>query len=387
MRKLLVVAVSIAGLLAIAIAARDPLSFAYLRHRVRPPVAFAASVSPAPPDYANPEHWAALPDRADAADGAPVGADPDAQATARADVFFVHPTTYYRRGSWNQPLDDEGTNRFTDRVVIRGAASVFNACCRIYAPRYRQATLYALPLFDESGDGGRALDLAYRDVEAAFEHFLAHENDGRPFFVAAHSEGSLHARWLLERRIAGSAAAERLIAAYLIGYGVGRRDLAEHVPEFPICDSPTAQHCLVSWNAVAPGAALLEDTADHVCVNPLTWREDGALAPPEANAGAVFFDAAEAAPIDLSAFETRLLSLLARTGEETDGAAAEARAPRVEVGAADAQCVDGRLVVREIRSDVFRPSPLWGDNYHGYDYSLFWMNLRENAAQRLAASE
>jgi hypothetical protein len=36
---------------------------------------------------------------------------------------------------------------------------------------------------------------------------------------------------------------------------------------------------------------------------------------------------------------------------------------------------------------VFRPSPLWGANDPGDDDSLFCMNLRENAAQRLAASQ
>jgi hypothetical protein len=67
---------------------------------------------------------------------------------------------------------------------------------------------------------------------------------------------------------------------------------------------------------------------------------------------------------------------------------AEMLAPRngkIEPGAADAQCIDGRLVVSEIRSDRFEDRPLGRDNYHVYDYALFSMNLRSNASARVAA--
>lgn len=174
-RGLAIAALALAGLLAAAVVWRDPLGFAWLRWRSQPVAGFDALGSPPPPDYANPAHWAALPDREDAADEVPLGADPDAQASARVNAFFVHPTTYYRTRAWNQPLDDADVNRFTDEVVIRGAASVFNACCRVYAPRYRQAALGALPLFDDTRDGARAVELAYRDVEAAFDHSLARD--------------------------------------------------------------------------------------------------------------------------------------------------------------------------------------------------------------------
>jgi len=380
-RGLAISGLILAGLLLVAYAYRDPLSFAWLQRRIQPPVPFDASPAPEPPDYANPDHWAALPDREDEADGAPRGADPDAQATALADVFFVHPTTYYRARAWNQPLDDAEVNRFTDEVVIRGAASVFNACCRVYAPRYRQAALGVLPLFDQSGDGDRALDLAYRDVEAAFDYFLEHLSRGRPFVLAAHSQGSLHGRWLLERRIAGTPLADRLVAAYLIGYGVRRGELAASVPDIPVCDTPEALSCVVVWNAVGPDAAELEDTTDFVCVNPLTGRTDGEPAPRTANAGAVFFDAQVPLPFDTTPLETRLAGLLARAAPQPPPAE-----PLVEPEAADAQCVGGRLVVREIRSARFRAAPVWGDNYHAYDYTLFWMNLRRDAVRRVTAA-
>ena len=381
-RRLALAALLPAGLLAAAWSWRDPLGFAWLRERVRPVAGFDALGPPPPPDYADPASWAALPDRADAADAVPRGADPDAQAHARANAFFVHPTTYYRTRAWNQPLDDVEVNRFTDEVVIAGAASVYNGCCRVYAPRYRQAALGALPLFTDAPDGARAVELAYRDVEAAFEHFLAHFDDGRPFVLAAHSQGSLHARWLLERRIAGTPLARRLVAAYLIGYGVSRGDLEASVPDVPVCDGRDATGCILVWNAVGPDAARIDDIADPVCVNPLTGRAGEAHAPRSANTGAVFFPARVAAPWDPTPMEERLGALL--------GGAAAGTAPAeeavVEPGVVDAQCLEGRLVVREIRSPRFRRSLFWGDNYHAYDYAFFWMDLRRDVARRVAAS-
>src|SRR4029079_313076 len=95
------------------------------------------------PDYSLTASWAALPDREDAADVVPSGAAQDRQSSAEVDVFFVHPTTFFGTTGWNQALDDSSTNQLTDMFVLRGQAAVFNGCCKIYAPRYRQATIYS----------------------------------------------------------------------------------------------------------------------------------------------------------------------------------------------------------------------------------------------------
>ena len=58
--------------------------------------------------------------------------------------------------------------------------------------------------------------------------------------------------------------------------------------------------------------------------------------------------------------------------------------PVLETGTADAQCVDGMLLVQEIRSPNYSARPMGRDNYHIYDYSLFHMNVRKNAETRVA---
>ena len=102
---------------------------------------------------------------------------------------------------------------------------------------------------------------------------------------------------------------------------------------------------------MGPRAGLLFASPDNICVNPLTWSTDGARAPHEANLGAVNF-----------------------SGSDTH-----------EPGAADAQCREGRLRVSEIRSDHYMLMPLGRDNFHIYDYALFYVNIRQNAQARVDA--
>ncbi len=304
--------------------------------------AFSDVPSPAAPDYTNPAHWAALPERDDLADTLAVGAT-DLQATAAVDVFFVHPTTFVSRDAWNQSLDDTTTNETTDQMVMQGQASAFNACCRVYAPRYRQATLASF--FVEGDSAPQALDLAYSDVVAAFRYYLATFNRGRPFVMAGHSQGSRHLDFLLAEEIAGTALAEQMVAAYPIGFELdGSNGIA-------ICQTATQTGCQVTWNSVGPRAGSLFASPDNICVNPLTWLTDGAHAPHEANLGAVNFDGSDAH----------------------------------EPGAADAQCREGRLRVSEIRSDHYTLMPLGRDNFHIYDYALFYVNVRQNAQARVDA--
>ena len=310
---------------------------------IAPGHGFDDAPPPQAPDYANPDHWAALPDRQDLADAVPPGGT-DQQADARVDVFFLHPTTYVTSDGWNQPLEDDATNQSTDEAVMRGQASAFNACCRVFAPRYRQATLAAF--FDQNGHGPRALDLAYQDVVAAFRYFIDELNEGRPFILAGHSQGSRHADLLLAEQIVGNPVANRLVAAYPVGFEIdGSNGL-------PVCTAPTQTGCQVTWNTVGPRAGALFASPANICVNPLTWAAAGAAAPHDLNLGAVNFD-----------------------GDAS-----------YEQGAADAQCVDdGRLLVSDIRSNRYTQRPLGRDNYHIYDYALFYVNVRQNAQARVEA--
>lgn len=357
-KALAVAAVATAVLLAGGYVFRGELASLLIAGAIAPDQDFESTPPPLPPDYRKPSAWAARPDIDDASDTRPEGAAP-APEPAPVKAFFVHPTTFMSGPGWNQPLDDADANWIVDERVMRHQASVFNSCCDVYAPRYRQATFYAF--MDADGDGDKALDLAYVDVSAAFAEFLDEIGPDIPFILAGHSQGSAHATRLLGEQIAGRPLERRLVAAYLVGFSVTEDQLGG----VPVCDTAAATGCVVAWNTVdGDGAGIFPGTA-LVCVNPLTWRRDGAPGDRELNLGAIGFES-----WGLSDAERRDPSLT--------------RDMTLEPAAADARCVDGLLRVSDLHSSSF-PSRMWGNSLHVYDYSLYHMNVRENAEARARA--
>ncbi len=334
---------------------------------------FDLALAPLAPDYAKPEAWLALPGRNGLERSAPAGLAVVDEASAPADVFFIHPTTVKGSETWNAAWDASDTIAPLNRAVLMGQTSVFNGCCRIYAPHYRQASLRGL------SDTG-AVDLAYADVAAAFRDFIAHRNSGRPFIIAAHSQGVIHAIRLLQEQVLGTPLQDRLVVAYLIGGYV-----PDAFPELglPLCDAPDQTGCVLTWNSSKPGSLTARiilhdptywwrgarkdtDQAPAVCVNPLIWRVQGhgpEAVGPEANPGSI--------PLPRAPWPS----------------AATIMAPLLP-HLTGARCHDGMLEV-----DLPKDSPAaYSDplastlgSYHLNDYGLFYGALRENALTRVQA--
>jgi hypothetical protein len=334
-----------------------------------PATPFAESVQPPVPDYGSPASWAALPDRQDDADVVPA-ADTDGQAAAPVDVFFIHPTTYFSNKTWNAPVDESMAKDITDRDILRNQASAFNACCRVYAPRYRQIAFGAQQASPE--EAGKAWDVAYSDVRAAFDYYLSHYNHGRPFIIASHSQGTMHALHLMEDVITGKPLREKLAAAYLIGIPIPSDVFTRTLPDVPLCTSPEQTGCSITWNAIGPTAdTKLFNVLQHrypegkketlvgkrlACTNPLTWKTDEAPGQRTAHLGGVRFAMEAGAP------------------------------PKPDPALVDAQCnKDGWLVITTPEPKAYREVLLGPDMYHVYDYSLFYGNIRQNAQTRVKA--
>ncbi len=316
------------------------------------------AAEPPAPDYSSPDSWAALPDRLDAADVTPRGAE-DRQAIAPADVFFVHPTTYLLGRAWNADLADADVNERTDVTAIRNQAGIFNSAGRVYAPRYRQVVLYGYT--HEDAESLAARELAYSDVERAFEYYLTHFRDGRAFILAGHSQGAHHLLRLLEERLAGTELTKELIAAYVVGTPMPADKLSRTLAGIPQCETPEQTGCLVSWNTVAPSADRdrfgqiqhryptgweLNGGKELVCSNPLSWTPSIALA---------------------AVKKSRQGTL--------------ERAP----GPPSANCERGLLTIARPPGRAFRLTRGRKGDYHVYDLPLFHMNVRRNAVVRVAS--
>lgn len=353
MKKMLIgLGVVLVIVVALGFTFRQTLFLQVMGAQIAPEQDFDEMAAPGAPDYGLDNAWAALPGIDDPSDQMPSGALKEDTGAA---VFFVHPTSYFGK-TWNQPLDHVDANWVVDERILRHQASVFNGCCDIYAPRYRQATFFSF--MDQSGNGDKALALAYGDVVMAFKAFINRIEPDQPFVIAGHSQGTRHATQLVREHVTGTQLQDRLVAAYLVGFSVTYPQLAE----LPACDSATDTGCAVGWNAMDGESGGAFGGEGVLCTNPLTWRDRGDYAQHELNTGAI-------------GFQTYGPAL-----EEED-----VSAMNVEVGIADAKCIeDGQLAVTELRSESF-PQRMMGASMHVYDYSLFHMNVRENVAMRIAA--
>lgn len=322
-------------------------------------------VSPAP-DYGSASAWAATPAAPGVSATVPGGASA-AAVEAAVDVFYIHPTTMRSTTRWNQALADSAINAWTDASVIARQASIFNGCCRVFAPRYRQAT--TLALFNMAASGQKAFDLAYSDVLRAFDYYLAHENKGRPFVLAGHSQGGSHLSRLLADRIDGTPLQRQLVAAYVVGMNVAEGDFSRMYKSLVVCETPTQTGCVVGWNALLPSADLAGYAARSeqrfidlygdgpgkttLCVNPLTFDRQQPVAAAERSMGAV-------------------------PGEP----GAQPVAPLI-AGKVAARCERGALLVEPDAALALPPLP--GGSMHYHDFGLFYADVRENAKQRAEA--
>lgn len=231
---------------------------------------YDTSKVPPPPDYANPKSWCALPFRADLCDFTssydPYVSDSD----KLVDVFFIHPTTFMKGEIWNATIPDITCDKNTDEKPIKYQASVFNEACRIYAPRYRQAIIKS---FYDTLNGSKSLSLAYSDVREAFLYYLKYYNNGRPFIIASHSQGTFHAKRLLAEFIDDKPLAEKMVIAYLIGYPVAKN----MYKKIPVCSDTTMTNGIVCWYSfrhdfIPEGMHSFYDNS--IIVNPISWSTD-----------------------------------------------------------------------------------------------------------------
>jgi hypothetical protein len=309
---------------------------------------FSRAVVPSEPDYGDLNNWASLPTKSDAADSIPKNSNlKELQSSAKADVFFIYPTIFTgeptNQYEWNADVKDEILNSRIQQSTILNQASIFNGSCKIYAPYYRQAHLYSFYTVNKK-DGEQALDLAYQDVKAAFKYYLSHFNEGRPFVIASHSQGSHHAERLLKEYIDGKPLQNKFVAAYLIG-----RPIAPNAFQ-NICASETPDEVGVwaSWNTFSRNFIPRNyDTyfKGAMCTNPLLWSSKDTFAARELNKGGVALHFTYAPQLADAQIHQGLLWT-------------------------NKPYIKGRFLLRT-------------KNWHRADMNLFYMNIRENVALRI----
>ena len=208
--------------------------------------------------YARPEAWLCRPGAADlcaaktaatvvAADGARSVKTRVPKADAELDCFYVYPTV---------SEDPNGNSGFTpgpgENRAISQQFAPFASVCRTYAPIYRQVTLAGLSGVIEGKPVTVDTDLGYRDVLAAWKHYLRYDNNGRGIVLIGHSQGSRVLAHLLQDEIDGKPEQALLAGALLLGFNVQvpiGANVGGTFRKIPLCRSPGDVGCVVAYES------------------------------------------------------------------------------------------------------------------------------------------
>lgn len=289
-------------------------------------------------------------------------------------VFFVHPTTYSGGANWNAQLDKASANRAVTEIAMPNYAAPFARSGVLFAPRYRQAALYAF--MNNREDSVQARLFAYQDIERAFDSFLERIGTDRPIILAGVGQGGFHTLGLLLNRVSvAPALRDRLVAAYIIDTPVPLDLFAEALAATPPCETPEDVRCVYGYAYARPDEddrirILTERTMSWtpqrdlafvegrglLCVNPILGTRSSEYASARQHRGGV---AAEGLPPDTT--------------------------PAPIPGQTGAQCADGILFVDEPRHrDLQRPHRL-AEDFREPPFNLFYEDLRIDVAQRAFA--
>lgn len=214
-----------------------------------------APVAPAP-DYAEASAWLCRPGRTDACtenqDTTIIAANGSRQLEAFApaanppiDCFYVYPTVSL------DPTPNSDLKPGPEELTVATIqAARFARNCRVFAPLYRQVTIPALQLLLAGKPVAADRALAYGDVKAAWDYYLAHENKGRGVVLIGHSQGSYVLKELIQKEIDGKPVQKLLVSAMLLGANVGVPEGKAVGGEFkavPLCTRAGQAGCVITY--------------------------------------------------------------------------------------------------------------------------------------------
>lgn len=295
------------------------------------------------------------------------------EITKDVDTFYIFATDYiltsFDEGAPDYATIDNAEMREGAKVEYMEHASAYAESTNVFAPYYRQFGLrHAGEVYKRTGDIAEALaGSPYEDMTAALDYYFEHYNNGRPFIIAGHSQGSALSLIMLSTYFkAHPEYCKRMVAAYTIGYSVTDSYLKDN-PHLKFTTGESDTGVIVAWNTEGP--KNVETNAFNVVVrphtrsiNPLNWKLDETYAPASENLGSVKFN-----------LETDKLESV-DLGD--DAQINLARGVVVTHGKPDEVPEEAA----KIAASFFGP-----DGRHGNDYNFFYNNIKANVAKRVAA--
>jgi len=293
-------------------------------------------------DYAKSDYWLAMP----------------ASVEKEADVFYLYPTVWQkaREDDPNICSIDEPAMLENAKKVFAIQATAFETAANIYAPYYRQADAAALLNLSLEEQDKVQGSTPKEDVFAAFDYYIKNCNDGRPFILAGHSQGSKLLTYLLSEYMGEHPDVyKRMIAAYVIGYSITPDYLAAN-PHLKFAEGPDDTGVIISYNTQSPEYEGSNPVVlpGALVINPITWTRDETLATSEESLGSLELN-------EQGEFVT--------VKNYADAQVSKAK------GAVLCSTVDPEK--------LYTGSKVFGVGiFHGFDYPLYYYNIKENAENR-----
>ncbi len=216
-----------------------------------------AQPAAAAPNYSKDSSWLCLPGRSDvcstplpttalSANGYGSIGKSEIAKSPPLDCFYVYPTV-----SNDQGMNSDLIVGREEKLAAETQFARFASVCRPFAPIYRQMTVASIAAYATGGDITEAAVIAYRDVLAAWRNYITMRNQGRPFVLVGHSQGSLMLQQLIAREIeTNPAVARRMRLAIIPGYNVlvpQGKLVGGTFKKFPLCSRPGETGCVMTW--------------------------------------------------------------------------------------------------------------------------------------------
>ncbi len=211
-------------------------------------------------DYSVASHWLSIP------------------ATIKAvDIFYLYPTAWTSSDPTNPHFAaiDDPTMLAQAPAAYARQATAFETVGNVYAPYYRQFN--SSPIDRLNAIAG----IPTMDAVAAFDYYIKHYNNGRPFILVGHSQGATVLNNLLSGYMKNNPNVNNnMVAAYVIGNPVTQAFLDSN-PHLKFATGPDDTGVIISYNTEAPGVVgvnpVLYDSVGLV-INPINWKTDSTVA-------------------------------------------------------------------------------------------------------------
>jgi hypothetical protein len=299
-------------------------------------------------DYSKTQYWLSLPVTIDKG----------------VDVFYVYPTAWQKVNA-----SDPDICAIDNASMITGAglafnrqATAFSPVANIYAPYYRQINM-SVPV-DERAT--MVAGVPTSDVTAALDYYINYYNNGRPFILAGHSQGSnVLVNLLSDYMGTHPDVYARMIAAYVLGYSVTSSYLADN-PFLKFAEGADDTGVIISYNTQAPDTVTGTNPvvlSGALAINPITWTRDETLASASQNLGTIMLNPDGSVVLDS---DGNFLKVMNYADAQVDTA-------------------KGVLVCSTADENYLAPgNASFGRGvYHTFDYPFYYYNISENAANRV----